>query len=344
MQLALARVLLLQIFLSCCGFAVTVHAEEYDQFKLDLMLAKRGDSGAQFSVAGAYEEGRGVRKDLGKAFEWYNIAAKTKHKGAQFKLGEFYENGWGVKADKAKAQFWYQKAERNGSRMAKEHLKKLEISKQAEASSKAKKETERKRYLANEKAKKERQLAAAKAKREKDIRQAKAREAARKKKSVAAKSVTVVTPSVNAKKKKVSAQDRATAIARYRNTLLKNKWHSKVVAAEVLPSLSNSCLQTSETELVCFSHEQQTVIGNSQVTFTSKSVINNFKYNGDFTVSYYFNVLNVGAALAPGRASDPLGLRVEKGWQEPQQSMKCNIINARKLKCSRNGQTLYFQA
>jgi len=336
MQLALTRILLLQIFMSCCGLTITAYADVYNQFQLDLMLAKRGDPGAQFSVAGAYEEGRDVRKDLGKALNWYSLAAKSNNNAAQFKLGQFYENGWGVKADKKKAQFWYRKAEQNGSRLATAYLRKLEVNKQVEATAKARRKEVKQRHLANEKArkKKERQMAAARTRREK---------AARQQNSVRAKSIIAVAALASAKKKKFLEKDKAAARAKYMQFLLKNKWHSKAIASEVLPSSLNNCLRSSETELVCFSREQQAVIGNSRVTFTTKSIINNFKYNGDFTVSYYFDVLNVHDALVSGSESDPLGLRVEKGWQEPQQSMKCNISNARKLKCRRNGQNFFFQ-
>lgn len=323
MQLALARILLLQIFLSCSGFSITVFAEEYDQFELDLILAKRGDSDAQFSVAGAYEEGREVPKDLAKAFYWYGVAAKNKHNDAQYKLGEFYENGWGVEVDKKEAQFWYKQAQQNGSRLFGYQTRPV-VSKRIETSAKAKNE-EMKRHAADEKSKKEkqRQLAAS-ARRERDAYQAKLRDAAR-------------------QKKVVQVQDKAAVSAKYMQLVLKNNWYSKAVKSVVLPSSLNNCLQSSDTELVCFSREQQAVIGRSRIVFTTKSIIHDFSYTGDFTVSYYFNVVNVYDATVKGNASDPLGLRAEKGWQEPRQSMQCNISNTKELKCMHNGRNYFFR-
>ncbi|NOZ37374.1 MAG: hypothetical protein GXP11_04760 [Gammaproteobacteria bacterium] len=346
MRLLLVRILLLHIFLSACVFSISVSAEEFNQFKLDMMLAKRGDPVAQFYVAGDYEEGRGVRKDLLKAFDWYKTAANKKHNGAQFKLGEFYEHGWGVKEDKDRALFWYKKAEQNGSRRAKKHLNKLELSKQVEASARVKKELERKRRLVAEKVKKEKQrhLAAEKAKRERQARHAKIREKTRQKKARMAKSSVAVSLPVSSKNKKLSAQDKTAAIANYMQVLLKNKWHSKTAVAELLPSALNNCLKSSAKELVCFSRKQQAVLGDSEITFTTKSVINSFKYNGDFNVRYYFNVLDVHAASSPAKAVDAFGLRLEKGWQEPEQSMQCNISNRKKLKCMRKGRNFYFQS
>lgn len=345
MRLLLIRILLLQIFLSGCVFSISVSAEEFNQFKLDMMLAKRGDAAAQFYVASDYEEGRGVTKNLLKAFEWYKTAANKKHNGAQFKLGEFYENGWGVRKDRGKALFWYKKAEQNGSRQAEKYLNKLEASKRIEISASLKREQERKRQLAVEKEKKDRQrhLAAEKAKRERQIRYAKAREKARHKKVLMAKSlVAVSSPPVRPKNKKLSPQEKSAAIANYMRILLNNKWHSKTAAAELLPSASNNCLKSGK-ELVCFSHKQQAVVEASEVTFTSKSIINGFKSTGSFNVRYYFNVLDVQAASSPAKAVGVLGLRVEKGWQEPEQNMTCTISNREKIKCTHKGRNFYFR-
>ncbi|VAX14126.1 hypothetical protein MNBD_GAMMA24-2531 [hydrothermal vent metagenome] len=346
MRLRLIRVLVLPIFLFCYAFSISANAEEFNQFKLDMILAKRGDPVAQFYVAGDYEEGRGIHKDLLKAFEWYKTAANKKHNGAQFKLGEFYENGWGVKADKEKALFWYKKAEQNGSRRAKKYLNKLELGKQVEASNRAKKELDRKRRLAAEKAKKEKQrhLAAERGKRERQARQTRARERTRHKKVLIAKSSPAASLSVSSRRKKLSAQDKTAAITNYMQVLLNNKWHSKTAVAELLPSALNNCLKSSDKELVCFSHEQRAVIGDSEITFTSKSVINSFKHNGDFRVRYYFNVLDVHAASTPAKPVDGFGLREQKGWQEPEQSMQCHINNRKKLKCVHGGHDFYFQS
>ncbi len=341
MRLWLLRIVLLQVFLSACVFSISVSAEEFNQFNLDMILAKRGDPVAQFYVAGDYEEGRGIHKDLRKAFDWYKTAAKQKHNGAQFKVGEFYDNGWGVKEDKEKALFWYKKAELNGSRRAKKYLNRLELRKQIETSARAKKELARKRRLAVEKETKDRQrhLAAEKAKRENQARYAKARENARQKKMLMAKSLAVV----SLKNRKSPAHNKTTTIANYMRILLGNEWHSKTAAAELLPSALNNCLKSSAKKLVCFSHKQQVVIGGSEIAFTSKSIINRFNHNGDFSVRYYFNVLDVYAASSPANSVDPLGLRTEKGWQKPEQSMTCNINNRQKIKCVHKGHHFYFQ-
>ena len=55
-----------------------------DWFKELKKDAEQGDAHAQFKLAICYENGDGVKRDLGKAKELYEKAAKQGHKGAQF--------------------------------------------------------------------------------------------------------------------------------------------------------------------------------------------------------------------------------------------------------------------
>ena len=341
------RTILYSIFIVFICSGTLLHAEDYDQFKLDLILAKRGDPGAQFYVASAYEEGRGVKKNLKQAFEWFNKGAANKHNGAQFKLGEFYENGWGVKKDKGKAEFWYKTAEKNGSRLASKRLaqigadKQLAIkaksSKEAAAKKKEqerKRELERKRRLAKEKARERNRLAAEKARREKKQRQLQA--------SAKLAAVPVNHRSKKTgKSKKISAAEKTTAIRKHTKAIFSRKWYDKDGAASLLPSSVNNCLESSNSEIVCFSKEQRKIIAHSEINYTVKSMIKDIKYNGSFTLAYYFNVLDISVAEEAGTGSDPLGLKVQEGWQEPQQKMQCSIHKG-KIQCSRDGNKFYY--
>lgn len=310
-------------------FSSCVFAEEFNQFRLDLLLANRGDIEAQFSVAGAYEEGKGIAKDLVKAFEWYYAAAKSNHNDAQFKLGEFYDKGLGVKANKEKAKFWYKKARQNGSRLASAYNRKPIVGKQVL------KTVELKKIETKEKYEQKRNTASKKQKKAKAPRLA---VGIKQKLNVQQTKLQILT-----QKKIVKDKDRAAAMAKHMQVLLNNKWSGRTVTSELLPSSHNNCLQSSKAELVCFSHEQQAVFGKSKIVFTTKSIFKDFRYNGDFTIDYYFQVLSVSDNSAPGKTYDTLGLRVEKGWQEPPQSMKCNISNTKELKCTRNGRHYYFR-
>jgi len=336
------------LFIVVTGFTNTsnlVFAEDYNQFKLDLILAKRGDSGAQFYVASAYEEGRGVKKDTRQAFDWFSKAAENNHNGAQFKLGEFYENGWVVKKDSAKAEFWYKKAEKNGSRLAGKRLTQIKADKQLAIKAKSnqeaavrKKEQERKRRIAKEK-ERQRRVAAEKARQEKKLRMAKTQKGA----STSTVAVLTAKPGTTklSKSKKITKAEKAAAIASHSKAILSRKWYDKQGAASVLPSTLNNCLESSNSEIVCFSKEQQKIITHSEVSYTAKSLIKDVKYNGNFTLTYYFNVLDISESGEAGVSSDPLGLKVQEGWQEPQQKMQCNI-RGKKIQCLKDGSKFYY--
>ena len=61
-----------------------------------------------------YYEGRGVTRDYGEAFLWFEKAAKKGNAKAMEKLGDCYMNGQGVKADYRMAEKCYKKAEKLG--------------------------------------------------------------------------------------------------------------------------------------------------------------------------------------------------------------------------------------
>ncbi len=64
----------------------------------DLMEnAKLGDVNAQYNLAMKYLEGKGVRKNLKKAIEWFTPAAKQKHLDSLFKLCDiYYRDAYGI--------------------------------------------------------------------------------------------------------------------------------------------------------------------------------------------------------------------------------------------------------
>ncbi len=79
--------------------------------------AGRGDAEAQFQLARAHLNGKGVAKDSGKAFEWMMKAAEQGHAEALGGVGYFYANGVAVEKDEARAVEWFRKgAEKGGPR------------------------------------------------------------------------------------------------------------------------------------------------------------------------------------------------------------------------------------
>lgn len=72
----------------------------FDRYKL---LATKGDSKAQYSLAHCYDYGRGVQENKKEAFKYYNLSADQGNAKAQCYLGWCYLNGQGVEKDEKRA-------------------------------------------------------------------------------------------------------------------------------------------------------------------------------------------------------------------------------------------------
>jgi TPR repeat protein len=84
--------------------------------------AEQGYAAAQFVIAEAYDDGRGVAKDEVEAVRWYRKAAEQGDMRAQTNLGYAYANGEGIAKDGTEAVRWYRKAAENGYFMAQYNL------------------------------------------------------------------------------------------------------------------------------------------------------------------------------------------------------------------------------
>ena len=297
------------------------------QFKLDMMLAKRGDPDAQYYVGMGYEEGRGTKKDMKKAYEWYSKSAEQGHYGAQYKVGVFHEYGYGVKKDIKTAFEWYKKSAENGSTMAKERLNKAAF---------AKSEQVLKRRIAamkeeQEQADRKRQQAA-KAKRE--------AEAKRKREMAAKKAQATKVAKIEPKPAKKAAR---ADIPDIMDVVLKNKWTNQGYPADYLPSSITNCLKASDKEVICFSREMARTVKGAKVTYTTKATLTGFSRNGSFKVKYHYNAMDIAPSGDAGPSVDPLGLRAEQGWQEPQLAMNCQTTDRVNMVCSRGKVKVRYQ-
>ena len=72
--------------------------------------AQAGDAKAQFGLGVAYEEGRGVERNVAVATGWYRRAALQNDANAQMALGVLYAIGDLVPRDYAKAHTWFSRA------------------------------------------------------------------------------------------------------------------------------------------------------------------------------------------------------------------------------------------
>ena len=69
-------------------------------------LAEQGSRDAQYNVALAYEEGKGVPQNYAEAAKWIARAANQGQVEAQHDLGAMYGRGEGVKRDYVQAYKW----------------------------------------------------------------------------------------------------------------------------------------------------------------------------------------------------------------------------------------------
>jgi len=100
----------------------TIKNEE-SAFEGNLKVAATGHVLGYFSIALAYEYGRGITKDLTKAFEWYEKASEMGLNVAMCNIGCLYYKGKGVPADMEESFRWYTKAAQAGHGPSQEWLR-----------------------------------------------------------------------------------------------------------------------------------------------------------------------------------------------------------------------------
>lgn len=81
-------------------------------------LASKGIVEAQFALASAYRNGKGIAQDSTKAIEWFTKAANQNHADAMIALAEANSVGLGTKQDNQAAYNWYLKAAQLGNASA----------------------------------------------------------------------------------------------------------------------------------------------------------------------------------------------------------------------------------
>ena len=76
-------------------------------FQLFREAADRGHAGAQYYVGLAYRGGIGVKTNLTMATQWFRLAAKKRHVKAFYRLGRTHETGRGASIDLVESLKWY---------------------------------------------------------------------------------------------------------------------------------------------------------------------------------------------------------------------------------------------
>jgi len=94
-----------------------------DAIRAEIDLARAGDAKAQYNLATAYAEGKGIARNYPKALEWFTKSANAGVGASQYSLAAIYESGLvNGKPDLAQARAWYEKAAAQGDTKATERL------------------------------------------------------------------------------------------------------------------------------------------------------------------------------------------------------------------------------
>lgn len=321
MKKRLSEIMTTIVVLASIGVSIPASAKQDDldagQFKLDMLLARRGDRDAQYYVGNAFEEGRVTHKDLNQAFDWYSKAAQQDQHDAQYKLGYFYENGLGINRDTNKAMMWYKRAAENSCSQVRDRLNQQAFAHRKE---------EMKRSLEIMKAEQE------KRDHERKLAEERARQDAMRKQQQQAlsmqKKTAAVTTARPVKAVRVSIPD-------ITDVVMNNKWRNNSESADYLPSSTTHCLRASGSEIVCFSDEKQRTINGMQITYTTKATLTGFRPDGTFQIKYNYNAIRIDKVPNHGVSVDPNGLKLEQGWQKPRLDINCRTSDRINLYCAR---------
>lgn len=83
------------------------------------VLAAQGEPEAQYKLAQAYRDGKGMKRNMAEAVYWFALAASNGQKAAAIDLARLYEQGAGVKRDLSQAALWWFRAGALGDEDAK---------------------------------------------------------------------------------------------------------------------------------------------------------------------------------------------------------------------------------
>lgn len=290
-----------------------------------LKLANEGDVVAQYVVAQRYENGKGTAQDMEKAFYWYEMAAKQNYPLALVKLEARDQNK--VKAEPPEAAVVSAPAPTPPPAA----VKKEPAKKPAPAPSQPKPKPAKAP---------EATVASATA----DASPRPAKPAARKdepkpeiKAPVPEIIVAKAPPVMEPPKPDINVTQ----------ALLAGKWKRNQEEAEYLPSANAACLQSSNTEIVCFSGELTRNVDNAGLTYNVKSVISGFNNKeAKFNLRYVYNVVHVANkphAAPNGMSSEMNDMVAKNGWQEPGVAMECRLRDEHSLSCTRNDRRMTYQ-
>jgi hypothetical protein len=120
---------LIRLVATCAIAATSVLAQvqlAQAQSIADLMhKAQAGEAKAQYELADAYFEGKGIPKDPKQGLTWLRKSAAQGYVGAEATLGYMYQKGIEIPPDPQEAANWYRKAARQNNTKSQAHLSEM---------------------------------------------------------------------------------------------------------------------------------------------------------------------------------------------------------------------------
>jgi TPR repeat protein len=288
-------------------------------FNSYLEQAQHGDANAQFIVASRYENGKGISKDLQKAYYWFEKAAKNGQPLAQLKIDDRAEARAAVASKTIAVSAPEPTHDVAPAPKTPAHpVPKERVAKPKEHIAKSEPVAHQKELPRSAPAKP--QLATIE--------------------PVRVPEPSVITRSAISEKPPAPNINIAQAV-------LGGKWGRNRRAAEILPSPLSTCLQTSATEIVCFSQELTRNVNGHGITYTVKATLNGIgNRDSHLSISYLYNVIDVNSkpfSQTNSSQADFADLAARTGWQDPGTRLDCRLNDEHNLACTRPDRKLSYQ-
>lgn len=292
--------------------------------------ANQGNDKAAYKLGLMYYEGTGVGSNSKLALKWFSMAADHNYPAAQYYVGKMYAEGKGMRRDNGKALEWLTRAVDGGFEQARgEMINASENLGMEKTASRASEETPAAPAEAKaETAKVEQKTIVAKAQPEKPASTEKAAATTSKPDRKAATA---------SKAEKQQAGAKPATIEYQLEDLMHGAWSRDQEPVAYLPSSINNC-RTEGDRMTCYSDDQTNKTGSNIIRFKTKAIVEKFRTDGSFSVTYRNLVLDAtpitGTDVSNGE-DGTAAYPVKTGWGSPH-TLECKFSNGETLSCVKN--------
>lgn len=285
--------------------------------------AKQNHQQARFNLASMYYRGEGTETNPGKAFQLMEQLAKGGYARAQFSLGLMYETGIFIKRDVEQATKWYQRAAVGGYTPALMTL--ADFPQSVPALSPVEDG-----FGAHDIAPTPPPGSLlSEAARGTDLNALDGKNT----EAPPAHTPLPAATNVASARPALDLLPAATALLANGNWILESN-----LPVEFLPSSVTSCEQSRTGGLECLSKEIISHVARTDIVYQTRATVSAVQPTGEFQVSYRNNVLRILRDLDP-EDPDPRshsGLTIGLGWQHTEHHLACKLEGGRTVNCVKN--------